>query len=162
MISLPAWPFGLMRPLRHGLSAFALVFASAAYGQSESDYAIVDGVAVYSAIMPAETLRGFPPGSDEARMHGGVPEGRHIHHLQIALFDASTYARITAATVTATLAQSDLAGTQLQLEPFLIGDKLTYGGYFEFARTGLYKIEVRAVLPGGGGPVDTIFEYQHR
>jgi len=139
-----------------------LLLAGAAYGQSESDYAIVDGVAVYSAILPAEMLRGFPPGSDEAEMHGGVPDGRHVHHLQIALFDAGTYARITEATVTATLAQPGLAATRLELEPFLIGDALTYGGYFEFERTGLYEIGIRAVLPGGDGPVETIFEFQHR
>jgi len=39
----------------------------AAYGQSSSDYAVVDNVLIYYAILPAEMLRTFAPGSAEGR-----------------------------------------------------------------------------------------------
>ena len=64
---------GSRRALRQGLTALLVVASGAAYGETSSDYTVVDDVAIYFAVLPAEMLRGFPPGSEEARMHGGVP-----------------------------------------------------------------------------------------
>lgn len=95
-------------------------------------------------------------------MHGGVPDGRHIHHVQIALFDAQTNARISDARVTVTVAEVGLAGRSAELEPFRIGDALTYGDYFEFRKRDLYRIQVRAALPADGRVVEKTFEYRHQ
>lgn len=153
---------GPMRVVRQALAAALLALAGAANAQSSSDYALADGVAIYYAVLPAEMLRGYPSGSDEARMHGGVPGGRHVHHLQIALFDAATGARIDDARVTARVAETGLGGEERELEPFAVGDALTYGGYFEFQNRALYRIEVRAALPDGGRVIEKTFEYRHQ
>ena len=162
MIISSSRPLGPMQTLRQGLAALLLVFAGAAYGQTSSDYAVVDGVTIYYAVLPAEMLRGFPPGSDEVQMHGGVPGGKHVHHVQIALFDAVTSVRITDARVTATVAEVGLSSEELILKPFLVGDALTYGGYFEFQKRELYKIDVRAALPDGGRVIEKTFNYRHQ
>jgi len=156
---------GLIRDLKYGLAAILLVFSSATFAQSASDVsdvAVVDDVVIYHAILPAEMLRTYPAGSQEALMHGGVPGGKHFHHLQIALFDARTNARITDASVSATISEVGLAGSLQELEPFAIGDALTYGGYFGFSKLDLYKIEVRATLPDGDRVIEHSFEYRHQ
>lgn len=145
-----------------GLVAVLISSSAAAFGQTTSDVAVVDNVTMYLAVLPAEMLRIFPPGSEESRMHGGVPDGRHIHHVQIALFDAQTNARISDARVTVTVAEVGLAGRSAELEPFRIGDALTYGDYFEFRKRDLYQIKVRAVLPDDGRVVEKTFEYRHQ
>ena len=162
MINAMSRPFETMGALRPVLIALLLVISSAQVAQSSSDVAIVDNVTIYYAVLPAEMLRSFAPGSEEARMHGGVPGGAHVHHVQIALFDATTGARITDAIVTVEVAEISLGGFERDLEPFQIGDALTYGGYFEFQNRDLYQIRMRATLPDGTRVIETTFEYRHR
>jgi hypothetical protein len=162
MINVMSRPFGKMRALRQGLIALLLVFSSAQIAQSSSDVVVVDNVTIYYAVLPAEMLRSFPPGSDEAQMHGGVPSGRHVHHVQIALFDATTGARITGASVTVVVAEIGLGGVERDLEPFQIGDAETYGGYFDLQTRDLYQIRVRATLPDGGRVIEHTFEFRHQ
>lgn len=165
MITVLSRPFGptrrLKQVLKQGLAALLVVFSGAAYADSSSDYAVVDDVAIYFAVLPAEMLRSFPPGSEESQMHGGVPGGRHVHHVQIALFDTRTNARITDARVVATVAEIGLGGITKDLQPFLIGGAQTYGAYFDISNHNLYKIRVRATLPVTGRVVENTFEYLH-
>jgi hypothetical protein len=162
MINVMSWPFETMHALRQGLIALLLVFSSAQIAQSSSDVVIVNNVTIYYAVLPAEMLRNFPPGSEEARMHGGVPGGGHVHHIQIALFDATTGARITGASVSVMVAEIGLGGIERELEPFQVGNAVTYGGYFDFQRRDLYQIRVRATLPDGGRVIENTFEYRHQ
>jgi len=148
--------------LRAGIAAILIASSGGALAQTTSDYAVVDGVTIYYAVLPAEMLRNYPPGSEEGRMHGGVPRGRHVHHLQIALFDATTGARITDASVVATVTETGLGGVARALEPFQIGEALTYGGYFQFDTRDLYDIRVRATLPDDGRQIERTFEYRHQ
>ena len=162
MIYFQSRPFGFRRALRQVLAAILVVFSGAAYADSSSDYAIIDGVTIYYAVLPAEMLRTYPQGSQEASMHGGVPGGKHVHHVQIALFDATNSARITDARVTANVAELGLGGTEKTLETFQVGDAVTYGGYFDFGKRQLYEIQVQVALPEGGRIIEKTFEYKHR
>lgn len=162
MISMLSRPIRSMRTVRQALAAILLVFSSAAMAQTSSDYAVVDDVAIYYAVLPAEMLRTYPAGSTEALMHGGVPGGKHVHHLQIALFDAKTSARITDAKVAANVAELGLGSIEKTLEPFQVGDAVTYGGYFEFGKRQLYEIQVQVTLPDGGKVIEKTFEYKHQ
>tara|TARA_R110002110_G_scaffold3665_3_gene18947 strand:- start:3723 stop:4214 length:492 start_codon:yes stop_codon:yes gene_type:complete len=152
----------MRRTLGAGIAALLIASSGPALAQTTSDFAVVDDVTIYLAVLPAEMLRTYPPGSEESRMHGGVPGGRHVHHVQIALFDAQTSARISDARVTVTVAELGLAGSRAELEPFVVGDALTYGGYFEFQTRDLYEIRVTAELPEAGQVVNTTFEYRHQ
>lgn len=152
----------MRRTLRAGIGALLIASPGPALAQTASEFAVVDDVTIYLAVLPAEMLRTYPSGSEESRMHGGVPGGKHVHHVQIALFDAQTNARISDARVTVTVAELGLAGRRAELEPFLVGDALTYGGYFEFQKRDLYQIRVTAELPEVGQVVEKTFEYRHQ
>ena len=47
---------GSRRALRQGLTALLVVASGAAYGETSSDYTVVDDVAIYFAVLPAERL----------------------------------------------------------------------------------------------------------
>jgi len=122
---------------------------------------IARGVLVYYAVLPAGLIRAYPANSPERRMHGGVPDGKHVHHLLVALFDAATNQRITDAAVAARIAESGLGSETLTLEPFDAGGDITFGNYFEFDSAVPYRVEIDIVRPGGVAPITTQFEYRH-
>ncbi|MFV2033643.1 MAG: hypothetical protein ACC631_00780, partial [Halocynthiibacter sp.] len=129
------------------VAALLFLVSGVAYAADTSAYKVVDGVLIYYAVLPGEMVRAYPPGSPEATMHGGVPRGQHIHHIQIALFDAESDARITDAQVTATIAEPGLPAEGIEFEPFMVGDALAYGTYYKFARLVNYTITVRLERP---------------
>uniref|UniRef100_UPI0040482489 hypothetical protein n=1 Tax=Yoonia sp. TaxID=2212373 RepID=UPI0040482489 len=77
------------------------------------------------------------------------------------MFDATTGKRITDASVTATIQEEGLGGADYSLDPFLVGDALTFGGYVEFQKASLYEISLRVVLPEDGRVIAETFEYRH-
>lgn len=143
------------------LAVVFLLFSSAAFAADSSDYRVVDGLAIYYATVPAEVIRGHTKGHPEAVMHGGVPKGKHVHHVMVALFDGESLERITDAQITATVAEPGLAGRQKRLEPFTVADALTYGNYFEFSKLATYTIDIEVRRPGSSRVVKTRFEYRH-
>lgn len=106
---------------------------------------VVDGVAVYFGLLPAELVRGHPREHVESGMHGGVPVGES--HLMIALFDDKTGNRIDGAAVTATVTGSPRLKLSKPLEPMSVAGAVTYGNYFYLTGPGPYQIVVRARLP---------------
>ena len=81
-----------------GVVSFWLVTAGV-HAQELSYSQVVDGVAVYFGMIPAELVRGHPREHPEGVMHGGVPVGES--HLTVAVFDDKTGRRISDAEVTA-------------------------------------------------------------
>jgi len=152
----------LRRTLRAGIAAILMASAGAALAQTTSDFVVVDDVTIYFAVLPAEMLRSYPSGSEETRMHGGVPGGKHVHHVQVALFDANSGARLTDAEVVATVTEVGLGGTRKALDPFTIGDAETYGGYFELQPRQHYGVTIQATFPGDGRVVEQTFDYEHQ
>ena len=150
-----------IRAIRFGIVAFLLLVSNAAFAADTSGYTTVDGVLIYYAVVPAEIVRTFRPGTSEAEMHGGVPGGKHVHHVQVAAFDAETSERITDARVTASIAELGLAGQAIVLEPFLANDALTYGAYFEFEKLATYSVDVRIERPGAAKVIKARFDYRH-
>jgi hypothetical protein len=129
---------------------------------SESDgYKTVDGTVIYFAVVPAEIIRGHAQGHSEATMHGGVPDGKHIHHIMVALFEADSFDRITDAEVEATVTEIGLAGKTETLEPFTVADALTYGNYFEMPSQAIYRVNVTVQRPGSPKMTEAVFEYAH-
>jgi hypothetical protein len=122
----------------------------------------VDGLAVYLGVLPAELITGHPGGHAESTMHGGLPSGRHVHHVMVAVFDEATGARITDAVVKARVSGLGLAGSERALEPMRIDDTLTYGEFFDFPGSDLYRIAVAIRRPGETRPVAVEFLYDHR
>lgn len=156
-----------MFPLRflalHALAVVAVLLGGApAAAQDAGQYRVADGVAVYLGLLPAAMVRGHPPGHPEAEMHSGVPEGRHVYHLVVALFEADSGARIEDATVEARVGPLGLPGRTRRLEPMEIADTVTYGEYFTTRGEGRYRIALVVARPGSEEPIEMEFDYEHR
>jgi hypothetical protein len=91
-------------PLHIIMGGIAALFMSGAFAADSSLHKIVDGVAIYLGVIPAELIEGHPKAHPESGLHGGAPPvTEERYHIVIALFDAKTGARITNAKVTASL-----------------------------------------------------------
>jgi hypothetical protein len=151
------------KPVLQVIAAIALLAVVApAFAQDLTPFKIAGGLAVYLGVIPAEMIAGHPKGHAEAEMHGGVPSGRHVHHVMVAIFDAASGQRITDAVVTASVAGLGLAGTEKTLEPMTIAHAVTYGNYFDLPGRDRYRIRIEITRPGAARPVKVEFEYDHQ
>lgn len=136
-----------MKQLARGLALLALFCLPAATSAADTAYhQIVDGVAIYIGIVPAELVRGHPPEHTEAIMHGGVPVGES--HLTVAVYDAKSGRRIRNAAVTARITDDRGLNMRKTLEPMLIADSPTFGNYVSMRGAGPYRIEIEIRVPG--------------
>jgi hypothetical protein len=150
--------------LRLGTAALLLIFAAstaAAPVTPATQPLMVDGLTIYLGVLPAAMITGHAPEHPEATMHGGSPGGSHQFHLVVTLFDAESGARIAGAQVKARVAELGLAGTERVLEPMVIADTETYGGYFRLAGDSPFRIALEIHRPGGGQVTRAEFEYRH-
>jgi hypothetical protein len=148
--------------LRAALAGIGALALSAAFAADSSQHKVVNGVAIYLGVMPAEMILGHPRAHSEAGMHAGVPAGQHQQHVVVALFDNATGKRISGAKVSAWVHETNLAGARKKLEPMLIAGTVSYGNYFNVPATGNpYRIRVRIELPGAAEAIEAQFDYQH-
>jgi hypothetical protein len=124
-------------------------------------YKSVGGYAIYIGILPAQIVQGHSREHPEGKMHGGAPSGRHQYHVVVAVFDASSGARVDDAQVAARVGEPGLAPVEKRLEPMPVAGAMSYGNYFPMAAPGPYRIDVRVVRPGAGKTVEAAFTYSH-
>lgn len=129
----------------------ALATAAVGYRQ------VVNGVAIYFGILPAELVRGHVPEHPESGMHGGVPVGEN--HLTVALFEDKTGVRITRAKITATISGPDSFKTTKKLEPMTIAGSITYGNYFSMPGPGPYRITLHIQVPDAREAIEAVFAW---
>ena len=122
----------------------------------ESRYKSAGGLTVYLGVMPAEIVKGHPA------MHGGTPRGAHQYHVIVAIFEASSGARISDAAFVAKASGLGLSGPVTTLEPMRIADTTTYGTFVNLPGTDLYTIELTVRRSGSLEPVVVEFKYDHR
>ncbi|BAV33295.1 hypothetical protein SCL_0979 [Sulfuricaulis limicola] len=118
---------------------------------------VVDGVAIYFGILPAELVRGHPPSHPESGMHGGVPVGEN--HLTVALFEDKTGVRITRAKVSATITGPDSFKVTKKLEPMIIAGSATYGNYFSMPGPGPFRIVLHIQAPDAREGIEAVFAW---
>ncbi len=148
--------------LRVALAGITTLFLTATFAADSSLHKVVNGVAIYLGVIPAEMVLGHPKPRTEAEMHGGVPAGQHQQHVVVALFDNATGKRISGAKVSARVHEINLAGAQKKFEPMLIAGTVSYGNYFNMPVTNNpYRINVRIELPGMADVIEAQFDYQH-
>ena len=141
-----------------GLVAVVLGFAAGAGLAAETGYRqVVDGVAVYLGIVPAEMVRGHPPGHLESEMHGGTPVGEN--HILVALFDEKTGRRITSAEVTVQLTGDRGPDVRKRLEPMVVAGAASYGNYFYMPGAGPYRIKLTIRPRGAAREIYTTFTW---
>jgi len=130
-----------IRFIRFSLLAALLGVALSVSAAERSYRQVVDGVAVYFGIMPAQLVRGHPPEHPEGQMHGGAPAGEN--HIMVALFEEKTGRRLDGADVSATITGPDRFKTEKNLEPMVIAGAASYGNYFYMPGPGPYRIALR-------------------
>lgn len=143
------------------MSGIAALFLTGAFAADVPTHKVVDGVAIYLGVLPAEMVLGHPHTHTEEGMHGGVPPGKHQYHVLVALFDAASGKRIADAQVKARVSELALSGVERKLEPMHIADTITYGNYFRMSGTGIYRIQVQIRRSGVARAIEAEFEYQH-
>lgn len=125
------------------------------------NFRVVDGMAIYLGVMPAQIVRGHPRTHPEARMHGGVPIAGYRDHIVVALFDNTTGQRIQDAQVTGSVMEIGRGSEQKRLEPMRIADSVTYSNYFDIPGNNIYHIKVQIRRPGVPGSVEAQFTHRH-
>lgn len=145
------------RVTRRGWLLAGLLLVVSATAAVDGYRQVVDGVAVYFGMMPAELVRGHPPEHPEGQMHGGVPVGEN--HIMVALFEDRTGKRITRAEVTATITGAGNFKAEKKLEPMTIAGAATFGNYFTMPGPGPYRIAVRIRTPGISHDIQAVFTW---
>lgn len=123
-------------------------------------YKVVDGIAIHVGVFPAEGIVGRPGAEAEKAMHDGVPRSGNRQHVVVALFDAASGRRITAAKIVATVAELGLGGVRKRLEPMRVDGFESYGNYFAMGDHGIYRIRLEIAGPGVRPNLETEIEYR--
>jgi len=131
---------------------------SSAIAEDTELHQVVDGVAIYFGVLPAEMIRGHPKAHPESQMHGGIPADRR-YHLTVAIFDDTSSERITNAEVTVKVVGSSGSAVRKALEPMVIAGKISYGNYFRMPGISPYRIEIQIRRPESPGITRAIFEW---
>lgn len=129
-------------------------------GPAGANHAHVGGIHIYLGFVPAENLRGYPRGSVERSMHGGLPSGDNWYHVNVTLLEQAAHAPITGARVEARVRSAVPAKKWTELEPMAIG-RGSYGNYFRLKSEVSYRVTVRVLAPGSADPVEAEFQYKH-
>ena len=140
------------------LAMLGYFVASPTMAEDTDLHQVVDGVAVYFGVLPAEMIRGHPRAHPESQMHGGIPTD-HRYHLTVAIFDDTSSERITSADVTVKITGSDGAAVRKALEPMIIAGKRSYGNYFRMPGADPYRIEIQIRSPDVSGTTRAVFEW---
>jgi len=125
------------------------------------NFQVVDGIAVYLGVMPAQVIQGYPKEHLESKMHGGVPIKGHRDHVVVALFDDATGKRIENAKVKGSVMELGLAGQFKKFEPMKIANTITYGNFFDMPNKNIYHIKVQIRRPGIKRVVEVRFTHRH-
>lgn len=152
------------RPALFGaLSALAVTAAphQSAAVHTDGDFRQVGDLAIYLAVVPAAVIRGHPTEHTGRSMHGAVPQGRYVHHLMVALFNARTGARLGEAEVAATVhGIRHTPEARIALEPMTVGGAEAFGGFVTLPARDYYRIEID-VVRAGGNVIRAVFRHQH-
>ncbi|MDN3563878.1 hypothetical protein ACFQY5_38315 [Paeniroseomonas aquatica] len=157
------WVGGGRRTLLAALPA--LVFAAAPRRAAALDpdgaFRQAGGLAIYLVVVPAAVVRGHPPEHTGRGAHGGVPEGRYVHHLLVALFDARTGTRVTDAGVTAVVhGLRHTPEDSIALEPMTVAGANAFGGFATLPARDYFRIEIEVLQPGRTA-VHVVFPHRH-
>jgi|GEM_PF-5040036 len=100
------------------------------------------GLSIYMGMIPTELIqeREIPR---EAKMHGGIPQGKNRYHFVVALFNDSTGERITNMKVSAKLSGIDLSTKTKSMERMEVNGMVTFGNYFSIDKKTPFKIRLK-------------------
>lgn len=115
------------------------------------------GLDIYLGRVSAERMRAYPPGSPEAKLHGGVPGGSGYHHVNVSVFDAATQAPVAGASVQLDVEQLGMGREPKALEAVTLAGGPSHGAYVRLAPKSSYTFHVKVSRPGAP-PVEARFQ----
>jgi len=116
-------------------------------------------VVFHYGVVPAQVVLAHPDKHPEREMHGGAaPKG--ASHVVVALFDAAKGERIAQAQVTTTVSLLGGASVTKRLEPMMIANQPSFGGFFSLGAPGIYRLRFEARRPGVAEVASAEFEYR--
>jgi cytochrome c5 len=118
------------------------------------------GMEIHLGLVPAASLRKYPKGSPEASMHGGVPRGTGIYHLNVSLVDGASKAPVSGARVEAKVEQVGLSSDTKLMEPIRFDNVTSYGNYFKLGSKTSYRITVKVQKQGSAQASEVQFEHR--
>lgn len=106
-----------------------------------------EGITVFWGLVPAAVVSEKHAVEE---MHGHRPAGGgQVHHLVVAVFDASSGRRIDNAVVRAQLSESGIVDEPPKyLTPMRINGQMSYGQVFSMATAGPYRFRLWVLPPG--------------
>jgi cytochrome c5 len=120
----------------------------------------VGSTEVYLGVLPAELLRGYPEGSAERTMHGGVPRGAGNYHVNVSVLDAASKTPIAGATVSIQVEEPGMSSVSKQLQAVSINNTPSYGAYLKLRGKTQYVMIVKVQRPDKAQPVEARFEHR--
>jgi len=155
----------------HSVKTFwqaALVLISVAFfnplataSDAPENFQVVNGVAVYLGVMPAQVIEGRHKTRKETKKHKRALKKEHRDHVVVALFDNATGKRIENAKVKASVMEFGLGAKQKKLERMKIAGTITYGNYFDMPSKDIYHIKIQIRRPGIKDVIEAKFTHKH-
>ena len=137
-----------MNPLRLLILALLLVACGAGPRVAQVPGSARSGdLVAYVGIVPAAVAREHMA-ADATPQHPPPKANVDLHHLVVALFDATSGARIEQAEVIATHLSPRRQPVRRVLSPMRTGDVISFGGEFEISKGSGHLFEIEARRPG--------------
>ncbi|MFV1993077.1 MAG: hypothetical protein ACC635_04165 [Acidiferrobacterales bacterium] len=144
------------------LISVAVFTPIATASDAPENFQVVNGVAVYLGVMPAQVIEGRHQTRSETKMHKKKAlKKEHRDHVVVALFDNATGKRIENAKVKASVMEFGLGTKKKKLDPMKIAGTITYGSYFDMPSKDIYHIEIEIRRPGIKGVIKAKFTHKH-
>lgn len=120
-----------------------------------------DGMDVFLGVVSAQSIRLYPPGSPERTMHGGVPNGPDVYHVNVTIWNHETNAPVNGAQVSIQIKDKDTGTVDVSrtLERIVAGTG-SYGAYVHMVKNKSYVVDVKVRVPATSTEANASFEYQ--
>ncbi len=125
------------------------------------NFQVVDGIAVYLGVMPAQVIEGYHKTNKQTKKHKRALKKEHRDHVVVALFDNATGKRIENAKVKAGVMEFGLGTKVKKLDPMKIAGTITYGNYFDMPNKDVYHIVIQIRRPGIKSIIEAKFTHKH-
>ncbi len=140
--------------------AALMIFSSNLHASHPQQSQVVNDIAIYLAVMPAEMLRGHPKEHPESDMHSQARiEGENQHHIVVSLFNAKNGKRLQNVTINVKVTGINFNGPIRKLELMLMGGVQSYGNFFSMPLAGTYQVELEIQQEGKSETVKAVFQY---
>jgi len=137
-----------------------LVFPNTLYASHPQQRQVIDDIAIYLTIIPAEMLIGHPKNHPESDMHTRTRiTGSNQHHIMVTLFNANNGTRLENASIKLNIIGTKFKGLVKKLELMVIGATWGYGNLINIPLTGSYKIELEIQTAGESKVTKAVFQY---